>query len=593
MKEAINDRSKSKSKSNSKRIKNEQTEEIKDFEYKIINKSGTIENIKNLFIVEKPAKTKIDVQDIQYCCDKYDLRFLEKVNVSTDLIFLFELVMDRLSKENEYLRNKILKKIYNSENLEGKTCNICFKGNENVLKCVGCLLETHGHCYGIFAKKDIFLCDACNLRDATRRCLFCPNTGGAFKLTKQKALVHIHCASWLDDVYFSNPTYLEPVEYSDEKFKSSLKEICAICFDRYGLVKKCSYKDCMYSFHITCSMSYGSYMDYNNKIIYCDIHIPSLENCKKFKEYKKLSKVPKIEKAVLLQIPDFTFYFYFMRKPIEQNTHIFNRILCNDLCVFDIKNKKEFLDKIYNYWMIKCIQSEKRFLLDNYVSLDGQDEFFESRSLFCVGENKNLISTNDIGKNFVKFSEFVKKGCSCTKIKEITNELDIEYQNFYTEKIYKLPEKSIKEDKISLNQIIKFSEKFQNLKILITKYQKIWEIRKKENLEKKHFLKITDKSNFKPLNTIKMFDTKEFEIFKDPVTENIAPNYFNIIKNPMDFKKIYEKIEKDENYNILDLEADFKLISDNCIMYNKGDNIYSRKAIKFFKDFLLYKDMFK
>lgn len=69
-------------------------------------------------------------------------------------------------------------------------------------------------------------------------------------------------------------------------------------------------------------------------------------------------------------------------------------------------------------------------------------------------------------------------------------------------------------------------------------------------------------------------------IFAFPVTDAIAPGYSNIIQNPMDFSTMKRKIENNEYETILEYKKDFKLMLDNCMMYNHPETIYSKEAQK-------------
>ena len=61
---------------------------------------------------------------------------------------------------------------------------------------------------------------------------------------------------------------------------------------------------------------------------------------------------------------------------------------------------------------------------------------------------------------------------------------------------------------------------------------------------------------------------KEAYIFKEPVTEEIAPEYFTIIKKPMDLRTMTEKNKYKQYNTIEEFRADFELMIDNCRRYN-------------------------
>ncbi|XP_074521877.1 bromodomain-containing protein 7 isoform X2 [Halichoeres trimaculatus] len=68
--------------------------------------------------------------------------------------------------------------------------------------------------------------------------------------------------------------------------------------------------------------------------------------------------------------------------------------------------------------------------------------------------------------------------------------------------------------------------------------------------------------------------------FSFPVTDLIAPGYSSIIKRPMDFSAMKEKVKK-ECYQTLDeLKVDFRIMCENAMIYNKPETIYHKAARK-------------
>uniref|UniRef100_A0A8C2TWA4 Bromodomain containing 7 n=1 Tax=Coturnix japonica TaxID=93934 RepID=A0A8C2TWA4_COTJA len=68
--------------------------------------------------------------------------------------------------------------------------------------------------------------------------------------------------------------------------------------------------------------------------------------------------------------------------------------------------------------------------------------------------------------------------------------------------------------------------------------------------------------------------------FSFPVTDFIAPGYSMIIKNPMDFSTMKEKIKNNGYQSIEELKDNFKLMCTNAMTYNKPDTIYYKAAKK-------------
>ncbi|CAF0834997.1 unnamed protein product [Brachionus calyciflorus] len=70
------------------------------------------------------------------------------------------------------------------------------------------------------------------------------------------------------------------------------------------------------------------------------------------------------------------------------------------------------------------------------------------------------------------------------------------------------------------------------------------------------------------------------DIFGLPVTDDIAPGYSTIIKNPMDLSTMRKKIDTHAYNSIVEYRNDMILMCENCMIYNKSDTIYYQAAKK-------------
>uniref|UniRef100_A0AAQ6AP95 Bromodomain-containing protein 9 n=1 Tax=Amphiprion ocellaris TaxID=80972 RepID=A0AAQ6AP95_AMPOC len=68
--------------------------------------------------------------------------------------------------------------------------------------------------------------------------------------------------------------------------------------------------------------------------------------------------------------------------------------------------------------------------------------------------------------------------------------------------------------------------------------------------------------------------------FSLPVTDAIAPGYSMIIKHPMDFSTMKDKIRNNEYNTVTEFKADFKLMCDNAMVYNRPETVYYKAAKK-------------
>ncbi|XP_053173808.1 bromodomain-containing protein 7 [Scomber japonicus] len=68
--------------------------------------------------------------------------------------------------------------------------------------------------------------------------------------------------------------------------------------------------------------------------------------------------------------------------------------------------------------------------------------------------------------------------------------------------------------------------------------------------------------------------------FTFPVTDLIAPGYSSIIKRPMDFSTMKDKVKKEFYQSLDELKADFRIMCENAMIYNKPETIYHKAARK-------------
>ncbi|CAD6933900.1 unnamed protein product [Tilletia controversa] len=77
--------------------------------------------------------------------------------------------------------------------------------------------------------------------------------------------------------------------------------------------------------------------------------------------------------------------------------------------------------------------------------------------------------------------------------------------------------------------------------------------------------------------------------FLNPVNGEEVPDYYDVIKSPMDLSTMENKLENNQYAVIEDLVVDAQLIFDNCRRYNPAQSPYAKcanKLDKFLKDHL-------
>uniref|UniRef100_A0A915AJ43 Bromo domain-containing protein n=1 Tax=Parascaris univalens TaxID=6257 RepID=A0A915AJ43_PARUN len=70
------------------------------------------------------------------------------------------------------------------------------------------------------------------------------------------------------------------------------------------------------------------------------------------------------------------------------------------------------------------------------------------------------------------------------------------------------------------------------------------------------------------------------EYFAFPVTQSMAPDYHQVIKEPMDFSTMRSKIEANEYADVAAFRKDVELVVNNALTYNQPNTIYNVAAQK-------------
>ncbi|KAI5967821.1 uncharacterized protein KGF55_000053 [Candida pseudojiufengensis] len=278
--------------------KNIQNTYIRPFQLPLnaIKSSNDIETLIQQFLDKK--KLLVD-----YDMDEQDYLFLKDRNSNHKNIIkitpeIFEILISLLENEWKYLEDQ-MKLINNSLNnslnndlnnqkiltighnnskygnddgivpgsIYDQRCAVCNDSdcdNTNaIVFCDGCDIAVHQECYGVaFIPEGQWLCRKCMInKNKTIQCIFCPSTTGAFKQSDSSLWSHVVCALWINELYFANPIYMEPIEGIENIPKSRWKLTCYICKQRTGACIQCAGRNCFQAYHVTCAKRAGLQMD--------------------------------------------------------------------------------------------------------------------------------------------------------------------------------------------------------------------------------------------------------------------------------------------------------------------------------------------
>ena len=563
-----------------------------------------------------PSQAELNRQ-IEYDMDEEDFQWLALLNLSRKRTgssaispFIFEIVMDKLEKEWFSLTKNLQRKIHQQE-MSGISddllCEICGESdtsNSNVIViCDGCDLPVHQECYGIpFVPEGPWLCRRCmigpNGPETRLRCLLCPDwwpsssapVSTAFKQTVDGNWVHSVCAFWVNETFPLNDTYQEPVDGIDRIPGARWKLICCICGKRKGAPIQCSSRNCKLSYHATCAKRMGFFMDCGDKVSYCKKHsamqrllgtieeeeitkndddsgektdmigesshhvpftnsnliiddsntfAPNTETDKHelsisnspLKTYSKSE--PSSSKQLLAISPDTnstsssesatsfqTEFKVKMRIPQVINMYIFNR-LETYMSEYDIKRKKEFLTGMARYWSLK---------------------------------------------------REARKGIPLLK------RLHLEYNNMLWSEKNEEFERTARQRYFELMYLKKDLERIKRLLNLVCHRER--EL-KRYFINQRELFTIASRPLGFYLHQILFFlrQSDPKEIFAFPVSTDLVPSYRDIIKEPMDFHTMQEKINSLEYKQLDDFRADFNLVVNNALLFNKPSTIYHKAAL--------------
>ncbi|XP_078535746.1 bromodomain-containing protein 1 isoform X1 [Lissotriton helveticus] len=501
-------------------------------------------------------------QEVEYDMDEEDYAWLEIINdkrradhlavVSQNM---FEFLMDRFEKES-YCENQ-----NQGENQllidEDAVCCICTDGecqNSNViLFCDMCNLAVHQECYGVpYIPEGQWLCRPC-LQSGSQpvECVMCPNKGGAFKKTDDDRWGHVVCALWIPEVGFPNTVFIEPIDGVTLIPPARWKLTCYLCKQKnVGASIQCHKANCYTAFHATCAQKVGLYMKMEpvkeltengpivsvKKTSYCDAHTPTGFNRRPLNIYevvikngvcgeggpdkteqpptKVRKKTKKATKAVVepcLVLPTTSVPLI----PQESLNKIINEV--------SIQRKKQFVERIHSYWLLKRLSRNGVPLLRRLQSTLQSQRYLEQRE----NEETRILK---------------KKLKYCQRLRH-----DLERARLLIEQIRK-------REKLKREQV-KFEELAMELHL--TPFTVLLRT-------------VIDQVQEKDIGSI----------FAQPVNLTEVPDYLDHIKRPMDFSTMKNRLECQVYRNFNDFEEDFNLMIDNCMKYNAKDTSFYRAAVR-------------
>ncbi|XP_039369945.1 bromodomain-containing protein 1 isoform X5 [Mauremys reevesii] len=512
--------------------------------------------------IEKSAE-ELD-NEVEYDMDEEDYAWLEIINekrksdgVSVVSQNMFEFLMDRFEKES-YCENQ---KQGDHQSLidEDAVCCICMDGecqNSNViLFCDMCNLAVHQECYGVpYIPEGQWLCRRC-LQSHSRPvdCVLCPNKGGAFKKTDDDRWGHVVCALWIPEVGFANTVFIEPIDGVRNIPPARWKLTCYLCKQKgVGACIQCHKANCYTAFHVTCAQKAGLYMKMEpvkeltgsgttfsvKKTAYCDAHTPpgcirrplniygeaDLKNgvCRKegsvrtarstSKVRKKAKKAKKSVVEPCTAMPTVSAPYI----PPQRLNKIMNQVA--------IQRKKQFVERVHSYWLLKRLSRNGVPLLRRL-----QSSLQSQRNIQQREDDEEMQAL----KEKLKYWQRLRH--------------DLERARLLIELIRK--REKLKREQIKVEQV---AMELQLTPFTVLLRSVLDQLQEKDSAR----------------------------IFTQPVNLKEVPDYLDHIKHPMDLSTMRKRLDSQAYKNLNEFEEDFNLIIDNCMKYNAKDTIFYRAAVR-------------
>ncbi|SGZ28341.1 BQ5605_C027g10317 [Microbotryum silenes-dioicae] len=476
---------------------------------------------------------------------------------------IFEIIVDKLEKEWFDLMKSIPKKPNPLLDTDSK-CAICDDGeceNSNaIVFCDGCNLAVHQDCYGVpYIPEGQWLCRKCTVSpDKPVRCVLCPNSYGAFKQTTTAHWAHLLCAIWIPDTGVSNTVYMEPIDGIENISKSRWKldvapslsshfaQICSLCRQRVGACIQCANRNCFTAFHVTCARDHGLELKMKQQTgtgelkAYCEKHsggftagsVTPLGTCRDRPGRASLgAHAPSLSTSlqVVLANPKATSMSTKTQRAYKKSytsgpplvpSYILDRVNTY-VSRIKIANKRQFMNQLCRYWSLKR-ESRRGAPLLKRLHLEPWTASASTRQQSDVERAKKL------------------------ELMRLLRE-DLENVRMLTERVRKRERKKL--------------ERAQ----LLSRF-----------VEQHVFAREVVMGDF--IRRVSELDKHRF--FAKPVSRRDAPDYYDIVKNPMDFSQMTDKLARREYPSAESLLVDFHLIFDNAFLYNKKETTVHRAASK-------------
>ncbi|KAI9067920.1 hypothetical protein FKP32DRAFT_1619507 [Trametes sanguinea] len=491
----------------------------------------------------EPLESDLATQ-VEYDMDEQDQEWLDAVNLERKAQQLdkityetFEIIMDRLEKEWFDLSKNIPKSDMALPS-EDSTCAICDDSegeNTNaIVFCDGCNLAVHQDCYGVpYIPEGQWLCRKCTVSPENPvSCILCPNEGGAFKQTVSGEWVHLLCAIWIPETTVANEVFMEPITGIEKISKQRWKLRCSVCGIREGACIQCSKPSCFTAFHATCArkekllmpMKAAQGSEAPTLAAYCEKHLPrEQQEVRAAALSAQRTDGSEAEDGQANAKSNKSARAY--AKTYKPGPPLVPRIIVNRILQYisriSIRHKAEFVQLVCRYWSLKREARRgapllKRLHLEPWTASSGS--------------------------------------------KQQTDE----------EKVMKL----------ELMRVLRLDLERVRLIIDVIRHRELSKQRQQEQIQlvlSRFFFPHEPALRF-AFEKVISHDRQGY--FKAPVNRNEVPDYYDIIKEPMCWDIIDQRLDSHEYLDLAEFKRDVELVVTNAMTYNQANTPFYRTALR-------------
>ncbi|KAI0737339.1 hypothetical protein C8Q80DRAFT_1358849 [Daedaleopsis nitida] len=508
------------------------------------NDGSEFEQPKHYIRYIEPLESDLAVQ-VEYDMDEQDQEWLDAVNserwnqgLDKASYEAFEIVMDRLEKEWFDL-TKNLPKPDMALPSEDSTCAICDDSegeNTNaIVFCDGCNLAVHQDCYGVpYIPEGQWLCRKCTVSPENPvSCILCPNEGGAFKQTVSGDWVHLLCAIWIPETSVANEVFMEPIHGVEKISKQRWKLRCSICEVKYGACIQCTKTSCFTAFHATCArkekflmpMKASQGSEAPTLACHCEKHLPREQQEIRAAMHRAADQADGGDGDGIHPSPKSNKTMRAYNKQYKPGPPLVPKIIVNRILQYiskvPLRQKPDFVHTVCKYWSLKREARRgapllKRLHLEPWTALSGSKQQTDEEKAVKLDHTKRL-------------------------------RLDLE-------RLRKIAEDIVKREVYKRTQV----DAIQSVL--------------------RHFFFSHEAAMRFTFENIISADRTGY--FKSPVNKADVPDYYDIIKTPMCWDAIDQKLDRHAYLDLDEFKRDLYLVINNAMTYNQPNTQFYKTAAR-------------